>query len=127
MLVHHTRVGDVLRLAPARGTVTLAPPSERGVLLAAGGTGLATVKALLTEVARRPDPPATWLFFGARTCEDLYEQEELSRRRPLSLAALSSRVAGALPVSHGDAYPYEAGTVVDAVTRRGTGRGTTRT
>src|SRR5690606_36042055 len=56
VLVHHTRVGDVLRLAPARGTVTLAPPSERGVLLAAGGTGLATVKALLTEVARRPDP-----------------------------------------------------------------------
>ncbi|MFS8478280.1 MAG: globin domain-containing protein [Micromonosporaceae bacterium] len=114
VLVHHTRVGDVLRLAPARGTVTLAPPSERGVLLAAGGTGLATVKALLTEVARRPDPPATWLFFGARTREDLYEQEELSR---CAGRYLWLRVVFA--VSHGDAYPYEAGTVVDAVARRG--------
>ena len=55
VLVHHTRVGDELRLGPARGTVTLTPVFGAGVLLAAGGTGLATAKALLGELARLRD------------------------------------------------------------------------
>ena len=118
VLVHQTRGGDELRLGPARGGVTLAPVSGNGVLLVAGGTGLALAKVLFTELARQANPPATWLFFGARTREDLYDREELSRwaqRHPWLRLVCT--------VSHGDAYPDEPGTVVDALTRRGSWAG----
>lgn len=126
ILVHRTRVGDEIRLGPARGTVTLTPPSGQGVLLAAGGTGLATAKALLTELARQANPPTTWLFFGARTYEDLYDREDLTRqaeRHPWLRLVFTVSHGDVFTVSHSDAYPYEAGTVVDAVTRRGSWAG----
>lgn len=125
VLVYHTRVGDVLRLGPARGSVTLTPPSGDGVLLAAGGTGLATAKALLDELARQASPPVTWLFFGARTVEDLYDREDLSRRanRYPWLRLVFTVADGGFTGSPGGAHPYEAGTVVDAVTRRGSWAG----
>lgn len=140
VLVYRTRVGDELRLAPARGTVTLTPPAGNGVLLAAGGTGLATAKALLGELARQVNPPTTWLFFGARTYEDLYDRDDMVWRAHqypwlrLVLTVADGTVppgepsdgptvaSGARP-SHGGAYPCEIGTVVDAVTRRGSWAG----
>ncbi|HEX6968494.1 MAG TPA: globin domain-containing protein [Micromonosporaceae bacterium] len=114
VLVHKVAPGDVLRLAPARGSLTLAPPSGRGQLLIAGGTGLAPIRALLQEIAHRPDPPATWLFVGARTKGQLYDLELLrgyAERYPWLRLVVT--------VSDEDAYPYEPGTVVDAVSRRG--------
>jgi NAD(P)H-flavin reductase/hemoglobin-like flavoprotein len=125
VLVHHTRVGDELRLGPARGTVTLTPVFGAGVLLAAGGTGLATAKALLGELARAANPPTTWLFFGARTVEDLYDREDLIRRAAQYpwLRLVFTVTDGAFVGSPGEAYLYEAGTVVDAVTRRGSWAG----
>lgn len=114
VLVDKTAVGDVLRLGPARGTMTLAPASGRGVLLVAGGTGLAPIRALLGEVARQASPPATWLFFGARTRGDLYDLKLLH-----SYADRFPRLRLVPAVSDGDAHPHEFGTVVDVVARHG--------
>lgn len=58
-LVTRTLVGDVLRLGPANGTMTLDDDAlDRDLLLVAGGTGWAPVKALVEELAgRRPGVP----------------------------------------------------------------------
>ncbi|WP_282694613.1 globin domain-containing protein [Streptomyces sp. CC208A] len=90
VLVTRTGVGDTLRLGPAQGTTTLdADPGQEGtpdVLLVAGGTGWATAKALLEELAaRRPRGRTAHLFLGARTLDDLYDTAavaELERQRP---------------------------------------------
>ncbi|MEV5767471.1 globin domain-containing protein [Micromonospora sp. NPDC052213] len=114
VLVHKTAVGDVLRLGPARGITTLAAASGNRVLLVAGGTGLATIRALLGGLDRPASPPTTWLFFGARTRDDLYDLESLR-----SCADRFPWLRLVLAVSDGDAGPYENGTVVDVVTRYG--------
>ena len=49
-LVQHSRVGDVLLLGPAGGTMTVGTGSERDVLCIAGGTGLAPVKAVIEGI-----------------------------------------------------------------------------
>lgn len=118
VLVNKVNVGDELRLGPARGSMTLAPTPGNGVLLIAGGTGLAAVRALLGELALRPSPPPTWLFFGARTWGELYDLETLeayNARHPWLRLVLS--------IDEGVAYPYESGTVVDVVARRGSWAG----
>ncbi len=114
VLVHQTVVGDVLRIGPARGGTTLSTVAGGRVLLVAGGTGLATIRALLGELAQRTSPPTTWLFFGARTRDDLYDLESLR-----SFADRFPWLRLVLAVSDGDAGPYEPGTVVDVVTRYG--------
>lgn len=114
VLVHRTTVGDRLRLGPVRGTMTIAPQPVRGVLLAAGGTGLAPILALLGALTQVPEPPETWLIFGARTREDLYWQTELQ-----SYADRFPWLHPVLTVSDEIAYPHEFGTVVDAVIRHG--------
>ncbi|MFF4585340.1 globin domain-containing protein [Streptomyces sp. NPDC001388] len=85
-LVAHTRVGDPLRLGPAQGSMTLDDGLERDVLIVAGGTGWATAKGLLEELAaRRPRGRGAHLFLGARTPDDLYDNAalaELGNGRP---------------------------------------------
>jgi NAD(P)H-flavin reductase/hemoglobin-like flavoprotein len=112
VLVHATAVGDALRLGPARGATTLADASAGPVLLAAGGTGLAPIRALLGELARSVDPPPTWLFVGARTRDELYDLDAL---RAFAHRLPWLRLVPA--VSHGAAGPYEFGTLVDVVPR----------
>ncbi|GAB2964197.1 FAD-binding oxidoreductase [Micromonospora polyrhachis] len=118
VLVNKVTVGDELRLAPARGMMTLAGTAAKGVLLVAGGTGLAPIRALLGELARQPSPPPTRLFFGARTFGEIYELELLD-----SYAARYPWLQVVRAVAEGAAYPYESGTVVDVVTRRGSWAG----
>ncbi|MFB7669344.1 globin domain-containing protein [Kitasatospora sp. NPDC056138] len=78
-LVERTRVGDAVRLGPPRGTMTAAD-SARDVLLVAGGTGLAPLKAILGELADRGVPGRrVHLFVGARSRGDLYDWEALER------------------------------------------------
>ncbi|MFD8998846.1 globin domain-containing protein [Streptomyces abikoensis] len=85
-LVDRTRVGDTLRLGPATGTMTLGDELSRDLLLVAGGSGLAPVKALLDELAtRRTGGPRVQLLLAARDRGDLYDGEWLAdfeRRRP---------------------------------------------
>ncbi|MER5510029.1 globin domain-containing protein [Streptomyces sp. NPDC002766] len=79
-LVTRTGVGDTLRLGPAQGTTTLDDDLARDVLVVAGGTGWATARALLEDLAvRRPPGRRAHLFLGARTADDLYDAPALAR------------------------------------------------
>jgi NAD(P)H-flavin reductase/hemoglobin-like flavoprotein len=85
-LVHHTRVGDVVRLGPPVGSMVCDPRSQRDVLLVGGGTGLAPMLALAEELSRWNDHRRVHLYFGVRRIEDLYGLERLAalvKRDPL--------------------------------------------
>ncbi|GHA92223.1 oxidoreductase [Streptomyces termitum] len=114
VLVNRTRPGDALRLGPARGTAVLDGDPARDVLLVAGGTGWATAKALVEELAaRRPAGRTAHLFLCARTLDDLYDTAavaELERGRPWL------RV---VPVVDGRPGDPAAGSPAEAVARHG--------
>ena len=114
VLVHRTAVGDPLLVGAARGTMTLPARTDAPVLMIAGGTGLAPLRALLGELAARTAPPPTWLFVGARTLDGLYDLPALAR---YGEECPWLRVVPA--VAEGEAGPYEQGTVVDVVSRHG--------
>ena len=105
-------VGTRLRLGAPVGTLRLDTASPRDLLLAAGSTGLAPLKAIAEHAAMMPNPPRTHLVFGARTAMDLYDLaaiEKLAARWPwLTVSAVAS---------HDPRYPGEQGTVADAVER----------
>jgi NAD(P)H-flavin reductase/hemoglobin-like flavoprotein len=77
-LVHHTRVGDVVRLGPPVGSMVCDPRSQRDVLLVGGGTGLAPMLALAEELSRWNDHRRVHLYFGVRRIEDLYGLDRLA-------------------------------------------------
>jgi NAD(P)H-flavin reductase/hemoglobin-like flavoprotein len=76
-LVRHTKVGDTLTLGPALGGMTLDPDSERDLLLVAGGTGLAPLKALLEQATATAPDRRIHLVWGTRTARDLYDLDGL--------------------------------------------------
>ncbi len=79
-LVQALRVGDVLRLGSAVGRrLTLAPGGEDDLLLIAGGTGLAPLKALIEQVAAEGGRRRVHLFMGARTERDLYDLKAMTQ------------------------------------------------
>jgi NAD(P)H-flavin reductase/hemoglobin-like flavoprotein len=76
-LVHHTLVGDVVRLGPAIGSLTVEPEGERNVLLIGGGTGIAPLLAIAQDMGRWNTSRRVSVFFGARHVEELYVKDEL--------------------------------------------------
>ncbi|MCU1617456.1 MAG: Oxidoreductase FAD-binding domain protein [Frankiales bacterium] len=78
-LVRQVGVGDVLRLGPPIGHLAFDAESDRDLLLVAGGTGLAPVKAVVDQIARNGPARRVDLFVGARVEEQLYDRPELSR------------------------------------------------
>ncbi|MFE9448733.1 globin domain-containing protein [Streptomyces sp. NPDC006739] len=78
-LVHRARPGDVVRLGPPTGSMTVDHTTDSGLLCLGGGTGIAPIKALLEDVvehgARRP----VEVFYGARTDHDLYDIDTMLR------------------------------------------------
>ncbi|REF00166.1 globin domain-containing protein [Thermomonospora umbrina] len=84
-LVRYTAVGDTLTLGPAQGAMTLDPASDRALLLIAGGTGLAPLKALLEQAVAEDDERPVHLVWSVRTAHDLYDLPGLraiEARRP---------------------------------------------
>ncbi|MFI5648404.1 globin domain-containing protein [Kitasatospora sp. NPDC051705] len=85
-LVHRAAPGDVLRLGPAAGSMTVDHGAGADLLCLGGGTGIAPIRALVEEVAERGTPVRSMdVFYGARRAADLYELdglEELARRHP---------------------------------------------
>ncbi|MFD8755060.1 globin domain-containing protein [Kitasatospora sp. NPDC059577] len=85
-LVHRAVPGDVLRLGPAAGSMTVDHTVGTDLLCLGGGTGIAPVLALVEEVAeygahgRRVE-----VFYGARRAPELYALaglRELARANP---------------------------------------------
>jgi NAD(P)H-flavin reductase len=114
-LVERTRIGDTLQLGPAHGTMTLDEDLPRDLLLVAGGTGLAPIKAMLEDLAaRRPGNRRVHLFVGARDPADLYDWDalvELDRRSPwLDVVPV---------ISEETRFRGETGMVADALSRYG--------
>jgi NAD(P)H-flavin reductase/hemoglobin-like flavoprotein len=72
-LVDAIRVGSVLRLGPPAGRLMLDEISPRAIVLIAGGTGLAPLKAILQHLIDRGETRAVHLFMGARTEAELYD------------------------------------------------------
>jgi NAD(P)H-flavin reductase/hemoglobin-like flavoprotein len=79
-LVNSVQPGDVLRLgAPVGNRLSLDGDSGRNLVLLAGGTGLAPLKAVVEELAASDNPRRVALFVGARTAADLYDTVALER------------------------------------------------
>lgn len=117
-LVRDPGIGSALRLGPPVGTFKLDTRSERPIVLAAGGTGLAPLKAILEHLAvARPDPPPAHLVVGARTAAELYDVADLEK-----MAATSPWLTVTPAVSAEQDPRAEHGTVADVLTRLNTWR-----
>ncbi|MFF3323262.1 globin domain-containing protein [Streptomyces sp. NPDC002889] len=78
-LVHHARPGDVLRLGPPAGSMTVDHSTDNGLLCLGGGTGIAPIKALVEDVAKHGEMRPVEVFYGARTDYDLYDIDTMLR------------------------------------------------
>ncbi|MFD8231190.1 globin domain-containing protein [Streptomyces sp. NPDC059696] len=78
-LVHRARPGDIIRLGPPAGSMTVDHTTDSGLLCLGGGTGIAPIKALVEDVAEHGDRRSVEVFYGARTDHDLYDIDTMLR------------------------------------------------
>ncbi|MEU6143332.1 globin domain-containing protein [Streptomyces sp. NPDC047081] len=78
-LVHRARPGDVVRLGPPTGSMTVDHTTDSGLLCLGGGTGIAPIKALVEDVAEHGERRRVEVFYGARTDRDLYDIDTMLR------------------------------------------------
>jgi NAD(P)H-flavin reductase len=104
-LVRQVVVGDVLRIGPPVDSLRFDPDSDRDLLLVAGGTGLAPLKAVVDHVARTGPARRVDLFVGARLEDELYDRADLARLErehpwlTVTLAVSEDEYSG---LAHGD-------------------------
>jgi NAD(P)H-flavin reductase/hemoglobin-like flavoprotein len=114
-LTSSTIADTELRLGPPVGALTLSRPvSGRDLLLVAGSTGLAPLKAILDQVAALQQPPRVHLFFGARTADGLYDLDSLEK-----MAAQYPWLTITPAVSADSKFVGETGSLPDVVARHG--------
>ncbi|WP_318202493.1 globin domain-containing protein [Streptomyces sp. SCL15-4] len=80
-LVRRARPGNVIRLGPPTGSMTVDHTSDSGLLCLGGGTGIAPIKALVEDVAEHGERRPVEVFYGARTDHGLYDLDTLLRLR----------------------------------------------
>ena len=114
-IVGHTQEGDSWRIGSPMGGMSVDRRSGRNVLMIAGGTGMAPMRAMLEELARWGDNPDVQLFLGGRTRGDLYDLHTLNAM------TASNPWLSVVPVLEDDptVRAAEHGTLVDVVTRSG--------
>ncbi|MFC6844076.1 globin domain-containing protein [Streptomyces caelestis] len=78
-LVHRARPGDIVRLGPPAGSMTVDHTTDSGLLCLGGGTGIAPIKALVEDVAEHGERRPVEVFYGARTDHDLYDIDTMLR------------------------------------------------
>jgi NAD(P)H-flavin reductase/hemoglobin-like flavoprotein len=113
-LVRLAQVGDLLRLGPPVGHLALDTGSDRDLLLVAGGTGLAPMKALVDQVARQGPARRVDLFVGARTEDGFYDRADLRR-----LEQENPWLTVTCAVSQEKGSALEHGDIADVVLRHG--------
>ncbi|MCB0925322.1 MAG: 2-polyprenylphenol hydroxylase [Mycobacterium sp.] len=111
-VVTETRPGDRWRLSAPHGALNV---DRQGgdVLMVAGSTGLAPLRALIMDLARFADNPRVHLFFGARYPCELYDL------RTLWELSCSSPWLSVSPVSEFPGDPPWAGAYPDVQPPRG--------
>lgn len=114
-LVWRAQVGDHLRLGAPMGDMRVDQHSRRDLLLVAGGTGLAPIKAIVDGMSRWNTARSVTLFFGARRPSDLYDTGALHR-----LAAVNRWLRVIPAVSDDASFNGERGLLPDVVARHGT-------
>ncbi|MFC4145760.1 FAD-binding oxidoreductase [Micromonospora mangrovi] len=104
-LVHEVRPGELLHLGPPVDTGLRVTGGD--LLLVAGGTGLAPLRALVEQVAADPTGRRVTLVVGARTFADLYDAVTLDKlqaaRDWLTIVPAFSHDIFAEPADQGDA------------------------
>ncbi|MFD5266819.1 globin domain-containing protein [Streptomyces sp. NPDC058335] len=78
-LVHRAQPGDVVRLGPPAGSMTVDHTRDSGLLCLGGGTGIAPIRALVEEVAEHGVRRPVEVFYGARSDHDLYDIDTMLR------------------------------------------------
>ena len=66
------KTGDVLRLYGPLGTFFIRKESEKPIIMLAGGTGFAPIKALLEDLEHSNNQCLVKLYWGVRTVDDIY-------------------------------------------------------
>jgi NAD(P)H-flavin reductase/hemoglobin-like flavoprotein len=114
-IVRHARPGDVWRIGPPMGRMRVDRERARDLVMVAGGTGLAPMRAIIDELSRWGENPRVHLFYGGRVLADLYDLGNLQQ------LASSNPWLTVVPVleSEPDAAGVEHGTLADVVTRYG--------
>lgn len=76
--LHRLEPGNELEISGPYGEMAMnAENFSNPVVLVAGGVGLAPMRSILKRLVGLPDPPQTWLFWGARHRVQLYAEAEL--------------------------------------------------
>ncbi|MFY1597349.1 FAD-binding oxidoreductase [Micromonospora sp. WMMD737] len=108
VLVNEVEAGEVLWLGPAVDVgLSLEAAGDADLLLAAGGTGLAPLRALVEWVAASPFKRRVTLVVGARTLDGLYDAVALDKLQMahgdwLTLVVALSADLDVEPVVQGD-------------------------
>ncbi|RJQ68044.1 flavohemoprotein [Pseudonocardiaceae bacterium YIM PH 21723] len=114
-IVGHTRLGETWRIGPPMGRMGVDRSARKDILMVAGGTGVAPIRAMIEEMGGWGDNPRVHLFVGGRTRYDLYDLDNLQR------IAMTNPWLTVVPVleSEPTVQGVEHGTLADVVTRYG--------
>ncbi|WP_406288157.1 globin domain-containing protein [Embleya sp. NBC_00896] len=113
-LVYRARVGDHIRLGPARGGLVLRGETLRRALCVASGTGLAPIKALVQHMAQRQLANRAYVFIGAKYGADLYDLHALS-----AMADVYPWLKVIPAVTHDRSFAGDQGALPDVLARYG--------
>ncbi|HEY0696715.1 MAG TPA: globin domain-containing protein [Micromonospora sp.] len=114
-LAYRLRAGDALRLGAPVGTALIGYlTSPRNLLLIAGGTGLAPMRAIVEQLAHEGTRRLVTLVIGANTVSDLYDLDALTR-----LDATLPWLNVVHAVSDDPLWTGQRGTAVDVALRLG--------
>ncbi len=78
-IVNRARPGDVIRLGPPAGSMTVDHDTDNGLLCLGGGTGIAPIKALVEDVVEHGRRRPVDVFYAARRDHDLYDLDTMLR------------------------------------------------
>lgn len=114
-IVGHSQTGDTWRMGSPMGRMGVDRRSGRDVLMIAGGTGVAPMRAILEELTRWGGNPNVTLYLGGRTRDDLYDLDALT-----TMTATNPWLSVVPVLEEDPAVPgAEHGTLADVVTRHG--------
>ena len=114
-IVATSQPGDQWRMGPPMGRLRVDRTAKRNVLMIAGGTGIAPMRAIIEHLAKYGDNPKVQLFYGGRIRSDLYDLDHLQQ-----ITATNPWLT-VVPVLEAETKmaAVERGTLADVVTRYG--------